>query len=398
MLRIDGWIEKLYKMYFNFSMLFRLLPKTFSGSRGSLRFPSGKRIGMVLLIFPLFTIVFLVNWTFLLLDEIFFPHYRFKKITKSVFIVGVPRTATTFLLESLSADHAAFTGFRLWELVLAPSIIQKYFFAGLLYLDRFMGKPLRRTAALFDKLVFGNFRNIHNMGLGRPEEDEVLLLWCFSSAYLGYFFPEVAASESLIFFDETLTLKKRKHIMRFYYRCVQRHQFVFNRKNEKYFLSKNPTFTGKLNSIRLFFPEAKLLYTLRTPYRTIPATISLNASIYSAFSKLPEKYPLKSAIKAGIIRLYKMADNALKSWPPAQQRIVPFNLISRNPETELKHIYVFLGLPVTEKTAAAFNAIQVKANQYKSGHRYNTNTETDELEIKTELDFIINGPYSNDIG
>lgn len=385
-------------MYFNIILLFRLLPKTFSGSRTSLRYPSGKRLLRILLLFPLFTVLLLVNSLFLFLDEIFFPHYRFQKIRKSVFIVGVPRTATTFLLESLSSDRQQFTVFHLWELIFAPSIIQKYFFRGLLVVDRFIGKPFRGLAFLFDKWIFGNFRAIHNMGLGKPEEDEALLLWCFSSAYLAYFFPETKATDELLFFDGELSLKKRKRIMNFYYRCVQRHQLVFNRKSEKYFLSKNPAFASKMETVPLFFPEANVLYTLRTPLRTIPATISLNANIYKAFSKLPEKYPLRTETKNAVIRWYKMADRALQQLPQTQYRVVPFNRITRKPETELQHIYAFLGIPVSEETARAFRVIQEKADAFKSGHSYDTDMGLDEQEIRTELDFVFNGPFANEIG
>ncbi len=385
-------------MYFNITLLFRLLPKTFSASRKSLRYPSGKRIGRLLLLFPLFTVLFMVNSVFLLLDYVFFPHFLWVKIPKSVFIVGVPRTATTFLLESLSSDREQFTCFRLWELVFAPSVIQKYFFRGLLFVDRYTGKPFRRLAGLFDKWIFGNFRAIHNMGLGKPEEDEALLLWCFSSAYLAYFFPETVAADELLFFDASLPLNKRKRIMRFYYRCVQRHHLVFNRRNEKYFLSKNPAFVCKMETVPFFFPEAKILYTLRTPFRTIPATISLNANIYSAFSHLPEKYPLQHETKNAVIRWYKMADAALRKMPENNYRIVPFGRISKQPENELETIYQFLHVPVNALRKAAFQSIQQKADSYKSGHSYDTASGIDEHEIRTELDFVINGPYKNEIG
>lgn len=385
-------------MFFNLTLLLRLVPKTFSANRKSLRYPTGKRIGRLLVLFPLFALLLVVNHLFLLLDCVFFPHFLWVKIPKSVFIVGVPRTATTFLLDSLSSDREQFTSFRLWELVFAPSVIQKYFFRGLLFIDRYTGKPFRRLASFADKMVFGNFRAIHNMGFGKPEEDEALLLWCFSSAYLAYFFPETAAADELLFFDDALPLQKRKRIMRFYFRCVQRHQLVFNRHGKKYFLSKNPAFVCKMETVPFFFPEAKILYTLRTPFRTIPATISLNANIYSAFSTLTEKYPLQQETKTAVIRWYKMADVALRKMPESSWRIVPFLRISKQPENELENIYRFLGVPVNDSCKAAFMQIQQKADAYKSGHSYDTASGIDEQEIRTELDFVINGPYKNEIG
>ena len=99
------------------------------------------------------------------------------------------------------------------------------------------------------------FQHIHPLSLSMPEEDEPLMIYDFSSLYLYYFFPEAKAIKPYLFFDEALPAKKRKRIMNFYYRCVQRHQFVFNPKGDKIFLSKNPAFVSKISSLNQRFPQ-----------------------------------------------------------------------------------------------------------------------------------------------
>ena len=123
-------------MPFNFSLMLRMYAKSiFAYHKTGGRF-SAKRI--------LFTVTFpfwygfleLTNWTCLLLDVVLFPAYRHTAVTRPVFIVGFPRSGTTYLHRLLDNDHDQFTSLKLWEIIFAPSILQKKFFRLLGKLDR----------------------------------------------------------------------------------------------------------------------------------------------------------------------------------------------------------------------------------------------------------------------
>ena len=320
--------------------------------------------------FSLYTFLFFYQWSFLILDEIFFPFYRKTKVEKAAFIVGVPRSATTFLLELLAQDRKQFTCFKFWELLLAPSIIQKYFWWKIITIDYKIGRPIYRFSLWLDKILFKQAASFHPLSFAKPEEDATLLLCCFSSIYLNFFFPDNQWIDQHLLFDKELPERKKKRIMRFYHRCIQRHNFVFNRNGEKTFLAKNPGFVPALSSLGQAFPEGKLLYMLRSPEKAIPATISLNANLYKVFCKLPEESPLAEKTRDIIIQWYEMAREALNKEWNGRNKVIPFEKITKESPITVEEIYEFLSLDYHPQIQSIVHAEFEKSKNYKSKHQY----------------------------
>ena len=106
-----------------------LLYKTVFATRGTDARLTPRRILVLLVLFPSYVTMLLVNWACLGLDELLFPRFRKQKIVRPLFIVGPPRTGTT-LLHRLLAKDDQFTSMRTWEILFAPSIVQKRFWLG----------------------------------------------------------------------------------------------------------------------------------------------------------------------------------------------------------------------------------------------------------------------------
>lgn len=373
---------------YSLKIFLKLLLHTFTFKRNSLRFISFKRLTAVFILYPLFTFFFLVNWFFLLLDELIFFSYRKTKLLKTAFIIGVPRSATTHLFNLLNRDTSNFHGFKLWELAFAPSICQKYMVLFVRLLDYYCGKPIFRASLLFDRLVFGKFRGIHDIGLTKFEEDEALFLYNFSSLYLFYFYPELPFIENLLKYDEKVPdVEKEKHL-RFYYRCIQRHVYVFDRTNKKYFLSKNPTFIPKMESIARRFENARFIYPLRNPFRTIPSTISLNAHIYSVFSNCSGTYPLVGKTSDMILEWYEKADKVIKNLINERAITVFYNDIVKDPVKVVEDVYQFLGLELMGKNELV-DFVQKRAFSYRSPHKYPQDLGIDKEKVIKRLGNII---------
>lgn len=373
---------------YNIRIFLKLVLNTFSFRRGSIRYISLKRIGSVLLIYPFFTLVFIVNRLFLLLDELVFPGYRKQSAAKSVFIIGVPRSATTYLFNALYRDQESFHCFKLWELVFAPSVIQKYIFLAIIAVDRKLGSLLYKASLRFDDLVFSTFREIHDIGLTKPEEDEVLFIYNFSSLYFYYFFPELAVLDNMLYHDQLVPERVKKRNISFYFRCVQRHNFVFDRQSEKYFLSKNPTFIPKMESIANKFEHAKFIYPIRSPHETIPSTISLNARIFSNFARLPVKYPFPDETREMLIRWYKHAESIIRDSIPDRTIKVYYKELIENPVLVFSAIYEFLLIDSKSKIEV-FDYIRFNQKNYRSKHKYDSYTGIDAKELIRELaDFL----------
>jgi hypothetical protein len=382
---------------FDVFLAINLTARTFSLKRKSLRFPTPRRVFSALFILPFFFVLIIANRIFMLLDWVIFPGFRKVKLRKACFIIGVPRSATTYLFNVLAKDKEQFTCFKLWEILFAPSIIQKYILSGIIKLDRLTGRSLYRFSLLFDRIFLGKIATLHDTGLSKPEEDEMLLIYAFASIYLAFFFPEVSSLDPHLFFDEGLSPGKRKRVMLFYKRCVQRHVYFFDKKEGKTFLSKNPGFISKTASIAEMFPDATLAYMLRSPLKTIPSTISLNLNVYSIFPGKRKENPLSDKTTETVMHWYKMADDSIKNYWQNRNITVPFKKITTEPETTIKGIYKFLNIVPGAGMSSLLKAEQENCMNYRTVHKYNNKPVSMEKEICSRLNFIFNGQYRDEI-
>ncbi len=314
-------------------LIIQLIFGVFSFKRNSMRFFNGRRLLMAVLFFPFFFIQLFINQICLGIDYLFFFGFRKMKVEKVVFIVALPRSATTYLHVTLTKETHRFTTFKRWEMIFAPSIIQKYWFLGLNAIDSLIGSPLKHFAIWIEAKMIPRFGAIHHGSLNKPEEDETLFLWNMSSVYLNFLYPETEALDAYYLFDREVPTAKRKRIFAYYYRCVQRHQYVFNRSEEKYFLAKNPSMMPKLLTISEFFPKAHLININRCVSKSIPSSIALMDLLYSMFtSKQPPSY-LHAKTKGVLIEWCKMAHQHLPLFGDRVLRLSFDNLVSNEPDT-----------------------------------------------------------------
>ena len=185
--------------------------------------------------------------------------------------------------------------------------------------------------------------------------------------------------------------------MLFYKRCVQRHCFVFNRNGQKYFLSKNPCFISKIASVGETFPQASLVYMLRSPFKTIPSTLSLNSNVYSLFSGIKYEIPLSEKTTRAIIRWYQMAERSIEKYWKHRFITVPFRKITSQPEQTVKGVYGFLRLSPTPKMNLLLQNEEENSRNYKSLHKYNATPGLMQEEISSGLQFIIHGKYQDQL-
>ena len=356
--------------------MLKLIFNTFSLQKNSLRRPTFKRVAVIIVVLPL--LLLHIGWThlFLFLDILFFPKFHLKSTEKAVFIVGVPRSGTSFLLNLMANDKANFTSFKLWELVFAPSIIQKKFWLGMAWVLDKIGFPFLQVLSFIDKLFFKKLKGIHDLGLQTFEEDELVYLYLFQSAYLMFIFPELEDIHRLLYPDNSDNLDKRVKQQQFYKSLIKRHLYVFNQNEDKYFLSKNPIHAIRLESLTTVFPEAKYLLLQRPLEKTIPSTISLNKHLYSLFCTLPIENPLRQKTIKMLIEWHQFIQNfdAKNDW---QRLEIDFNNMVKSPFSEAEKIHHWLRLSLTDDYKNYLRK-QVKLSEsYKSQHHYKRLTKAE---------------------
>ncbi|MGD2176569.1 MAG: sulfotransferase, partial [Anaerolineae bacterium] len=263
-------------MAFNFKGLARFTCRQLFRSRGTPYRLSPKRIVLLLLFYTAFTLLELMTWLGFLLDDVFFREYREREIRQAVFIVGNPRSGTTFLYRLMAKDEENFTCTQMWEVLVAPSITQRRVVEALGALDRRLGRPLDRLATAWSKR-WREENVVHRVALRAPEEDQYLLVHIWSTLAVWSFSAILEEAGPYTYFDTEMSPAEKKRIMVFYERCIQRHLHARggDRERAKHYLSKNPSASPKVDALYEFFPDAKIIYLARSPLDMIPSYISL---------------------------------------------------------------------------------------------------------------------------
>jgi hypothetical protein len=356
----------------------------FSLDPKNMRWFNWKRVIACLLICPFFVTGLIINNVFLAVDFILFPRFLWQKITQPVFIIAAPRSATTFLFHSLAKSRDQFTAVKLWEIIFAPSILQKYLITGLFKLDSIIGNPIKKMILGLEHIMIGKLKTIHLIGLNMPEEDEGLLVWNLTTLYFNFFYADSNFFHEFLHFDTSMPEKRKERIMNRYYRLIQRHNFVFNRSNSKRFIAKNPLMMNKVAALSRIFPDAKILNINRNPSETIPSTIHLGHSLYGIFSAIPQNERVKLETKNLLISWYKMAEENLnRHFTNSHLKINFYDLINTHSD-EWHYISEFLEFPK--------DLIRRDVRKEKVGHKsqssYEKLTEEETVLILEELPFL----------
>jgi len=365
-----------------FRQYFRLLWLTLFHSRGTFARPTLKRVGILSILAPLLLFLQICHWLCFLLDEILFRKYRAVKIRTPVFILGLPRSGTSFLHQMLARDTENYTTMKLWEILLAPSITERKLLMALAAFDRCVGGFGRRLLQTLDERVFAGGSKIHRISLFQREEDEMLLLPLFSSIFLLHLFPFPQALWHLVHFDSATPPADKRRIMSFYRRCVQRHLYVHG--PDKHFLSKNPAFTSRIDALDEYFPDAKVICNVRHPFQAIPSLLSYINYIWGCLDNDPRGYVLRDRVLEMAGHWYQYPMERLAYWPDNRYAVVHYDDLIANPCAATRDLYARLGIEISPAFAERLREERLKSRTYRSEHTYSLSqyglTPTDILE------------------
>ncbi len=105
------------------------------------------------------------------LDHVIYPGFRKQPIERPVYVIGSPRSGTTFLHSLLALDHEPFTSLKLYE-TLPPSILLCRLAELAGRIDRLLGRPFGRLMNRIERKAFAGWDDVHATALGRHEEPE----------------------------------------------------------------------------------------------------------------------------------------------------------------------------------------------------------------------------------
>lgn len=352
-----------------FGVALRLAYRTFFASSGTFARLTPKRFVMMMFMIPVVVLTQVIHHIAFLIDDLLFSDYRQIVPRRPLFMVGIPRSGTTFLHRLLSDDTESFTTLTTWEMVLAPSIVERKFFILLGKIDSALGGYGRRLVIKIEDRIFAPVRKIHHISLFAPEEDDIALYPIFASMFMLFPFPFPEEMAVHARFDVDMPADQRREIMSFYRACVQRHLYVHGQ--ERRFLSKNPIFTAKIDTLVEFFPDCDILCNVRSPYQAIPSLLSFVSFTWRRFDndmRGSEFYDMMLDIVAFWYR-HPMA--CQKRLPPEQFDFVPYETLrGKMLPVTIERIYNRLGLTPSPRYAARLQEEYTRALTFKSEHTY----------------------------
>lgn len=314
---------------------------------------------------PLFTFWVILGYRFwaevgLLLDSVFFPAWKTKPLDRPVFIVGNPRSGTTFLHRFLVGEGLG-AGYQLWGLVF-PSLTWRTLLRPIVpRLEAFSPAKFHKNAA-------------HQTSLMSVETDDVLPFFRYLDGLFmyGYFWAwdEADAAPEMLRDMEVHAQRDFSWL-----RDALKRNLVWH--NQDRAIAKQFTMSVRPEAVFTAFPDAVILYMLRDPVDVIPSGMSLVTGV------LKQRYDwskVKPEVKAryvdrlykGMVALYKgfAEAHAAGKLPAKQVVIVRYDRMMADFEGTMKEICDATGFVPDAKLQAKIRETAEKQRKHKSEHKY----------------------------
>lgn len=209
-----------------------------------------------------FRVWFLISHISLFADYLFFHGFTRVKVKNPVFIIGHPRSGTTFI-HHLFTQTDEMASFHAWH-VLFPSICERKIVSPLI---RFLIR--REKTEIFPKSMG------HGISIDQVEEDEMLFLHNIDTQFaligtpLGF-----APDEYREFrFHDLQPRHRRLRSARYLKRCFQRHIYYTGKTQ---IFAQTHFSTHRVQTLMEIFPDARFIYMHRSAEKTLPSYFSLN--------------------------------------------------------------------------------------------------------------------------
>ena len=277
----------------------------------------------------------------------------FSEPSDPVFVIGLPRSGTTFLFNLLSLD-AAHRSPLYWE-IMSPLPITKnekeeY------KRERKINRELKLAKTLIPKL-----RAMHTIRANTPEEcEQIATMNVRSFVYMCMAdVPEYIDYLKYCSFDSVFMWHKR------FFQALE-----LNGKPKRWLL-KDPSHIGHLPEILKTYPNAKFIHIHRDPTDSVGSFCSLTKNVRSAFSRKVNTNDIgKTVIDFWNHNLNKgMEDRRHLS----SNQIIDINYhdFIQSPLNQIKNVYLQLGFDMTIETENNIESyLSQNQDNAKSDHQY----------------------------
>lgn len=328
-------------------------------------FGFGRKLARVMILHTLWREVTMIGmW----LDKLFFPAWQRMTVDRPVFIIGHPRSGTTMLHRSLTAT-GDFVVFQFWELLFPSLTVRKLVGPVVNYLIR-QGKDV-----IMPKEVG------HLFALGEVDEEELLFLFHALTQFYPLLDGLAFAEEDFddIVFCDDLPPSLRRESMAWLDGCLRRQMLFTGRER---IVTKMNYSALRVRTLLEAYPDARIVYLVRSPLDTIPSHLSLHRN--ACYHQWGQDRVPKAALDRYIqhryehnVSLYRYVETLRDSGdlPESRMITVRYEDMMRDLEGEVGRVAAFCDLELSESLRQTIAAQANVQRGYKRKHSNHTMEE-----------------------
>lgn len=279
------------------------------------------------------------------------PEIAEERIVNPVFVLGLPRTATTLTHKVLAAspDHR---GPRAWEMSYTtledPKVAKQ------------ASKQFDRSIQMVTNLFAPGLKHIHPIRAEDPEESLVLMPH-------GTFWPIFHGSMPT--YRAWYAQRSEAELAGDYEFLRQGLQVLQHGREPKRWIVKYPAHLNDMPVIRKVFPDATFVWTHRDPAAVMGSTCSLVETLWAPFQTDPDPLEVGQLVMDSMVTSVNNGLEARLSLPPSAIVDVPYHALSHDPHTEVPRLYSAIGATWRESDAAQLDQVLARPAGTKP-HRY----------------------------
>lgn len=298
---------------------------------------------------------------FFRLDPMLYPGCVAQRVTKPVFIIGHPRSGTTFLHRFIHAS-GEFVCFQFWEIIFTALTARKLFYPWI----------AKRKASGKDVIV--PQETGHEQRLDSIEEEELLWYKYLSTQFIYVYTPLAFSEEPWdeIVFGDRQPRQLVCESMAYLRGCFQR-QMYWTKKDR---IVANMNYSGmRLKNLLEAFPDGRIVFLERSPYETIPSHLTLDLRVLDYLWDL-RKLPAEGVKRyltnryAYDVAYYRYMDQMDKEGVFRSGRVlrVRYEDFTKDFRDTMLRVFEFAELPVSEVMRRRIDDQHLRQRTYRPGH------------------------------
>lgn len=333
----------------------------------------------------LFIVIQFINLLAHLLDEVLFRGYRKTRISNPVFIVGAPRSGTTYVHRTVAKD-STFTTTSAVDCLLTPSVTQRKLLGLVIRLDTLAGRPLAKLVKSVQSPLVKKISANHEFSLHEAEEDFLLLTPLLQCFLLVLPFPKSQWLWEFACADKNPDSIHAKLTLRWYRMCVRKH--LFCNPQAKRYLSKNPTFSGIANLLAEMFPDSQLIVCERDAPTAVRSQFRVLAPLRGLLSGRKNDGQFNTRLLDTLLFYYSNLDTLKMSLPASRVRTASLWQLSVRPLAEFQNLLQWLE-PSKVDTSLAPTVVLRHIDNAKNKHHIHHNSYNAPADIEAAIDNFI---------